>query len=324
MLTFKFSGADGVMSVQETLTAGMIGKQVKFEFTSDWDNLEKTAVFEAGMVSRIVSGVESVVSIPAEVLEQANRRLMVGIYGVDEEKNLAIPTIMVTGPQIERGADPSGDPAMDPSLPVWAQLQEEIEEIRADMAYTAIDITRITNNVGTVELGTKVNEVTISWTLNKDPASQTLDGKAVESSARAKTLTGLDLTGTKTFTLKVADERDATDSASTTVSFLRGVFYGALNADAAIDSAAIRSLGRSLQSGITGTFQMTAGEGQKFTFAAPVSYGEPTAFNVGGFDYTWAKVATFAFENSSGHTESYNVWMNDEVVAGTRTVKVLK
>ena len=127
MLTFKFSGADGVMTVAETLTSGMVGKQVKLEFTSDWDNLKKTAVFEAGDISEAVYDVGNTVAIPAAVLAIARRRLKIGIYGEDTEGNIT-PTIYAIGPRIEEGADPyraSGDPPM----PKWKELEERIEAL---------------------------------------------------------------------------------------------------------------------------------------------------------------------------------------------------
>ena len=115
------------MTVAETLTSGMVGKQVKLEFTSDWDNLKKTAVFEASDISEAVYNVGNTVAIPAAVLAIARRRLKIGIYGEDTEGNIT-PTIYAIGPRIEEGADPyraSGDPPM----PKWKELEERIEDL---------------------------------------------------------------------------------------------------------------------------------------------------------------------------------------------------
>lgn len=127
MLTFKFSGADGVMTVAETLTSGMVGKQVKLEFTSDWDNLTKTAVFEAGDISVAVYDVSDTVAIPEAVLSISRRRLKIGIYGENADGKIT-PTIYAIGPRIEEGADPyraSGNPPM----PKWKELEERIEDL---------------------------------------------------------------------------------------------------------------------------------------------------------------------------------------------------
>ena len=129
MLTFHFSGADGAMVEAETLTSGMVGKQVKLEFSSEWDGLVKTVVFSAGAVSRDVVYTGEIMTIPAEVLEKPVRQLFVGVYGVSSDGTLVIPTIRAMGPRIQAGADPTGDVAVDPTLPVWAQLEGLIGDL---------------------------------------------------------------------------------------------------------------------------------------------------------------------------------------------------
>lgn len=129
MLTFRFSGADGCMVVAETLTTGMVGKEVKLEFTADWDGLSKTAVFMAGEVTRDVAGVSGTAVIPAEVLAVPLQQLYVGIYGVSGDGTVT-PTIRAAGPVILPGIDPSGDAGTEPDLPVWAQLQTRIDDLQ--------------------------------------------------------------------------------------------------------------------------------------------------------------------------------------------------
>lgn len=122
MLTFEFSGAEGRMLVSSTLTSGMVGKQVKFCFSPEWDGLRKTAVFTAGEVTRDVPDVWDEAVIPARVLEKPLEQLYVGIYGTNEAGDLVIPTVWVPGPVVKPGADPSGDPSTAPELPVWDRL----------------------------------------------------------------------------------------------------------------------------------------------------------------------------------------------------------
>lgn len=199
---------------------------------------------------------------------------------------------------------------------IVSQIQKDI----ADLKYVPIDITQIAGGK-TVEMGTVVNDVTVSWTLNKEPASQTLDGVDVDVSARSKAFTGLALTGNKTFNLSVTDERGAKDSASTAISFLNGVYYGVLEGGAEADSAAILTLTRKLQGSKGITFTANAGATQKIVYAIPTRYGTPN-FNVGGFDGGFAKVKTFDFTNASGYTESYDVWLSENVGLGSTTVNV--
>lgn len=204
------------------------------------------------------------------------------------------------------------------------KLQEQVNNLQKDvddLKYSPIDITKITNNIGTVEKGTIVNEVTINWTLNKAPVSQTLEGEAVDASERSITVSGLALSTNIAVSLSVTDERGATDSASTSITFLNGVYYGVLESGVSVDSAAILTLTRKLQSSKSITFTADAGAAQQIVYAIPTRYGTPN-FNVGGFDGGFAKAKTFDFTNASGYTESYDVWMSENVGLGSTTVKV--
>lgn len=129
MLTFRFNGAYGEMTSEEILTSGMIGKEVKLEFSEEWTDLSKTVVFTAGKVSRDVIGAKDpIVSIPADVLAVPYRSLTVGVYGVSADGKTT-PTIYAQGPTIYAGVNPSRDPGTDPDLPIWAQLQQQIDAL---------------------------------------------------------------------------------------------------------------------------------------------------------------------------------------------------
>lgn len=122
MLTFQFSGVDGILLESETLTSGMVGKQVKFQLSPDWDDLQKTAVYMAGTEVRLKVGIDRVDTIPWEVLNNPGQRLYVGLFGVSSNGTLVIPTIRVPGPIIEPGTLTQGDSSTDASLEVWAQI----------------------------------------------------------------------------------------------------------------------------------------------------------------------------------------------------------
>ena len=136
MLTFRFSRADGQMAVEETLTSGMVGKEVKLEFSEEWENFSKTLVFSAGETSRDAVVIGDAAVIPHEVLAEARKHLYVGVYGVCADGRV-IPTVRAQGPFIQPGADPSGEESLDPTLPVWAQIQQQIAGLREDMVLAA-------------------------------------------------------------------------------------------------------------------------------------------------------------------------------------------
>lgn len=181
----------------------------------------------------------------------------------------------------------------------------------AELEYTPMDVLSASNTIGTKELGTVVEAATVSWTVNKAPTSQTLNGENVAADARSAAVGPVSKT-TK-FTVRATDERGAADEASTTAYFYNGVYYGAMAPGAAIDSPAILALARKFQSGRAVNFS-AGGNGKRPVYAAPTRYGVPT-FVIGGFTYAWDKVASIDFTNAAGYTELYDVWMHGKDVA---------
>lgn len=120
----------------EPITSGTIGATVSFEFDETWDGFRKTYVFRAG--SKTKDDTKTTGVIPTELLVP-NIRLEVGVYGTKGE--IAIPTIWADLGVIRAGADPSGDESTDPSLPVWAQLQQGFETLRENIGAMSTDVT---------------------------------------------------------------------------------------------------------------------------------------------------------------------------------------
>ena len=119
-------------SPPELLTAGMAkAVTVEFVFSDDWDGLTKTAVFSAGRTT--VDVMESAwdgnkVVVPHEILADAGPIARVGVYGANED-GLILPTVWVTLGKVMPAAEPSGDTGADPTLPIWAQLQNQIGDL---------------------------------------------------------------------------------------------------------------------------------------------------------------------------------------------------
>lgn len=104
------------------ITAGTVGLPVEFSFDSQWDGLDKTAVFQAGHVCKIVYPLTTEVVVPWEVLEGPGAWLSIGVYGVNEDGSAAIPTTWANVCAISHSAQPEGDPSADHTLPVYQQL----------------------------------------------------------------------------------------------------------------------------------------------------------------------------------------------------------
>lgn len=208
--------------------------------------------------------------------------------------------------------------------------------------YTAMAITSLSLNKASVqEIGTSVTGFDAAWTLNKTPKKQTiivtgagdatitadvnarsttaLTGDAADAWAAIKSQTKS--AGTLSVSIHVIDTRDAEETKTASIQWFNGVYTGAAAAPATIDSAFIRTLTKSLQSGKSKTFTVNAATGAYIWYACPVRYGTP-AFNVGGFDGGFSKVATLDYTNPSGYTESYQVWRSDNAGLGSTTVVV--
>lgn len=200
------------------------------------------------------------------------------------------------------------------------KMQQDITDIISDMNYIPIDITKISNNVGTVEKGKTVSEMTVTWTVNKEPVSQSLAGVDIDVTERSKTV---DMTGITSVTLIVKDERDKTDSASTGYNSYNGVYYGVLEDGTEIDSAAVLSLNKKIQSGRGITFTVNPANTQRIAFAIPTGYGTPTFKDANtGFQADMFLAKTFNFTNVHDYVTEYNVWLSTNIVPGSITVAV--
>lgn len=111
------------------MTSGMVGAKLSFIFDPTWNNLRKTAVFKAGAVVKDKLDIKDECQIPSEILKYSGETVKVGVCGINDEGTLVIPTIWANIGMVECGADPSGDPAADPSLPIWAELQKCIGDL---------------------------------------------------------------------------------------------------------------------------------------------------------------------------------------------------
>lgn len=121
---------------RELLSSGMSEVvRVAFTFSPDWDGLHKIAVFSNGSHSVDVPEAdwqEDVCTIPAQVLSEPGKTLMVGVYGADGA-HLVLPTVWCVLGRIEPGAEPAFLEAAPPEPSAWASLQAQLDEAKAAM-----------------------------------------------------------------------------------------------------------------------------------------------------------------------------------------------
>ena len=177
MITIHCSRACAhLASPPELLTAGMSkAVTVEFVFSPEWDGLTKTAVFSNGKTTVDVLAANwdgDTVPVPHEVLAVPGRHARVGVYGADES-GVVLPTVWVSLGKVQPGADPSGDASADPSLPVWAQLQNQIGDLDDLQTYnkgTLVDAINEARSSG----GSGGGGYTIGDGLKLDAATNTL------------------------------------------------------------------------------------------------------------------------------------------------------
>ena len=122
----RFSTID--VMVHDKLPCGAAGLKVQFRFLdSAWNDLKKIAVFRNKSQIFDVAIVDNCATIPQELLTKVLDVIEVGVYGTNADQVLAIPTLWGSLGRIESAANPSGDSAMDPTLPYWALLQEQVD-----------------------------------------------------------------------------------------------------------------------------------------------------------------------------------------------------
>ena len=111
---------------RELVTSGSVNVyEVQFQFDSEWDGLQKTAVFQAGdcTVSTLLDKTETCI-IPWEVFQDAKRTLYAGVYGT-KNGNTVLPTIWASLGEIRQGCEP-GENTQPPTPSVYEQILAEI------------------------------------------------------------------------------------------------------------------------------------------------------------------------------------------------------
>lgn len=174
----------------------------------------------------------------------------------------------------------------------------------------AIRINSFTASSTSYEKGASAT-VTLNWSVNKTPTTQTINNVAVTGNTQSYT----GVTDSTTYTLAVSDG-DTNDVQSASVVFANRIYYGK-----AVNLSSVNTLNSVVSDEIARRFTVTAGEGEYIIYAFPSRLGS-AQFYVdsweGGFDAPVEQTIT----NSSGYSETYKVYKSTQANLGTTTVDV--
>lgn len=165
------------------ITAGTVGLPVEFTFDADWDGLSKTAVFLAGHECKIVERLDTEAIVPWELLEKPGAWLHIGVYGTNDDGTVAIPTTFAKVSAITPSAHPDGDPATDPTLPVYQELIGNIGD--------PVEL-RTNNKDNLVEAINEVHSIAKSGGIETDPTLSE-EGLAADAAAVGEALDNLEI-----------------------------------------------------------------------------------------------------------------------------------
>lgn len=112
------------------LTSGCVGTVVQFYFSSDWDGLNRTAVFETSAYQKETAelSADNSAVIPESVMVQDGVTLFIGVYGTNGGGSIVVPTVYANCGEIKTGANT--EPGGEPVTPSQAQqLQNQIDDL---------------------------------------------------------------------------------------------------------------------------------------------------------------------------------------------------
>ena len=190
-----------------------------------------------------------------------------------------------------------------------------------------------TNTIGTVEIGSTVNNYTLNWAYNRNsdnPFSQTLSTSgAVAVGLRTLAVTGAGLTTDTTITLTAVGDDVSwgasvgnTSSLSTSILFRPGIYHGVDNGPlittgAGIMSAFGSSVALSSSRLVSYTFDASVSGGSNYIYIAyPTSFGAPSSTRLIGFAFTDYTQTTVSLTNAHGYTQNYYILQTNNPYSG--------
>lgn len=197
-----------------------------------------------------------------------------------------------------------------------AKLDERItklEERGAEIKITSFKATPV------VALAGSETDVKLTWTLNTQATSLTINGLAA-----AGTSYTTKVNASRSFTLVATDKNGNADTASAKIDFMNHIVYGA-SSDSAPTSDVISSLEtKVLSEEIARTLNVNCGSGAYIYYAYPKRLGKVKFYSYGMFEGGFEDPVVIAYKNAAGYMEEYNVYRSSQKLTQTIEVQTAK
>lgn len=191
-----------------------------------------------------------------------------------------------------------------------------VKDALDQLLYISPDITSFTGG-GTYEKGSVINNVNLSWTLNKGITSQSINQGIgdLEVGLRKYDISEANLTEDTTYTLTVSDGKNS-DSASTSVLFRQKGYWG-VSTETSLTNEQILALSQEFSTERNQNRTFDCSGGKYFYFVIPTQYCNGIQFKVGGLSFTGIEETTIQLTNASGYEASYNVYRCSNIQTGS-------
>ena len=176
----------------------------------------------------------------------------------------------------------------------------------------------------TLEIGTVVNTVNLSWTTNKDITTQSINQGigTLDPKLRKYTVTNANITSNRTYTITVGDGKK-TASASTSISFQYRIYWGSSELEV-LDNDTIVNFSSALASSRKQSRVFNCSGGKYFYFVLPVSFVSGISFKANGFVYSDLVTNNMNVTSKNGYTSAYVIYRSANIQTGASiSVEVL-
>ena len=189
-----------------------------------------------------------------------------------------------------------------------------VQEALDQLLYITPTITSFVNSVGTVEMGSTVTAVSLSWAYNKTMVSASLtDAGNISPAIFSYNFASLSVTSNKIYVLDASDGTN-TANASTAINFSYKRYWGTYPSSY-ISSGSILGLSQEFAS-TRNQSKTVDGNGEYIFFIYPTIWGSGT-FSVNGLLSTAWNQTIQSFTNAQGYTALYNIYVSATIQSGT-------